>query len=98
MEAKDLRTGVGCALLGTAQIGAAFLGMALHLWTVVIAFGAKGFLGGIVTLIFPLIAQVYWFISLWSVTGTIANPYCLAVIAYLLLWVVMIIGVAIIGE
>jgi len=37
-----------------------------HLWTTVIAFNEGGFLGGILTLIFPVIGELYWMIKMWG--------------------------------
>jgi len=41
------------------------LGTVYHLWTVIIAF-QHGFISGIVTLILPVISEIYWFFKLWG--------------------------------
>jgi hemolysin-activating ACP:hemolysin acyltransferase len=45
------------------------LGTVYHLWTVVIAF-QHGFVSGIVTLVLPVLSQIYWFFKLWGVNTT----------------------------
>ena len=35
-----------------------------HIWTTVIGFQEGGFLGGILTLILPLLSEIYWVIKM----------------------------------
>jgi len=57
------------------------LGTVYHLWTVVIAF-QHGFLSGIVTLVLPILSEIYWFFKLWGVnTAYIVVSIIYAVIA-----------------
>jgi hypothetical protein len=37
-----------------------------HIWTVIIAFNESGFLGGIITLIFPVLSEIYWMIKMFG--------------------------------
>lgn len=53
---------------------------AIHLWTFIIAIDLRGILGGILFL--PVIAQMYWFFVMARVTGTLGNPFSLAIIAF----------------
>ena len=43
-----------------------------------------GVLIAILTLILPVIAEVYWFIRMIIYHETLMNPYCLTIIGYLL--------------
>lgn len=38
-----------------------------HIWTVVIAFSQGGLLGGVVTLILPVLGEIYWMIKMFGV-------------------------------
>lgn len=37
-----------------------------HIWTTIIGFSEGGMLGGILTLFFPVIAEIYWMINMWG--------------------------------
>jgi len=43
-----------------------------HIWTVIIAFTEAGFFGGIVTLILPFLAEIYWMIKMFGVNDLYA--------------------------
>lgn len=43
-----------------------------HIWTVIIAFTEAGILGGIVTLILPFLAEIYWMIKMFGVNDLYA--------------------------
>ncbi|UCG89138.1 MAG: hypothetical protein JSW71_11610 [Gemmatimonadota bacterium] len=70
------------------------LGLVIHIWTIVIAYEISGLVGAAISFMLPVLAQIYWGIAAWQETGTIANPYCLAVIGYFVVLVLGGIGVA----
>ncbi|MBX5438977.1 MAG: hypothetical protein IRZ29_05485 [Thermoflavifilum sp.] len=37
-----------------------------HIWTAIIAFSEGGFWGGVLTLIFPGIGELYWMFKTWG--------------------------------
>ncbi len=41
-----------------------------HIWTTIIAFTEGGILGGILTLIFPVIGELYWLVQMWGENDT----------------------------
>lgn len=43
-----------------------------HIWTVIIAFSEGGFLGGIITLFLPVLAEIYWMIKMFGENNTYA--------------------------
>lgn len=45
------------------------LSLAIHIWTIIIAFKASGFSVAIVTMLFPFISQLYWGYKTWSIYG-----------------------------
>ena len=80
-------------MAGIAYPIMAILGAVIHIWTILVAFLASGLFAAVLSLIFPVLAQLYWGIRIWNATGTLWNNYCLAVIAYVALWIVVGIGV-----
>ncbi len=43
-----------------------------HIWTVIIAFG-HGILAGILSLILPVLAEIYWVFNLWNENPSYRN-------------------------
>lgn len=94
MEPKQVTQAAGCAIAGVAYPLMGLLGAAIHVWTIVIAFATKGLFAAILSLVFPVLAQLYWGVTIWRASGTFANPYCLALVAYASLWLLVIAGFA----
>ena len=92
MEKGDIKRRVGCAMAGIAYPVMAILGAIIHVWTIVIAFAASGLFAAVLSLVFPVLAQLYWGLMIWNMTGTLWNYYCLALIAYVGLFMVIGIG------
>jgi hypothetical protein len=78
-EGKIVNTFVGIMII---------IYFAIHIWTVYMSFASYGLLGFFVTLITPIVSQVFWFIMVWGYTHTFFNSYCVGVTAYLATWVV----------
>ena len=92
MGSGDVQRGAGCAMAGVAYPIMTILGAIIYVWTIVFAFADKGLFAAVLSLIFPVLAQLYWGFVIWNATGTIVNPYCLALIGYGILWVVILVG------
>ena len=60
--------------------------LGVHLYTVVIAFH-DAIWKGLVSLVLPVIAEVYWFVVVARQAGTIRTPYCITIIGFVFLWV-----------
>ena len=73
----------GCALFGAGYFVMVLLGAVIHVWTIVIAYETSGLPAAVLALILPILAQIYWFFDVMSASGTIANSYCLSILAYL---------------
>jgi predicted exporter len=72
--------------LGAVLIFAAWLlGAGIYLLTLYIAY-LTGFFQMLLTLVFPMVAQIYWIFRIWYETGTFLNTLTLLCIA----WVVII--------
>jgi len=72
------------------------LGTIIHIWTIVVAYNVSGIFAAMMTVWFPILAQIYWFIRIWSMVGTVINKYCLAILGYIGLWIIVAIGVGIV--
>lgn len=83
----------GIALFTLVYVGFGILGLVIHVWTIVIAYAASGLFAALIALCLPVLAQVYWFFQVMSASETIANSYCLSILIYLALLVVMFFGV-----
>jgi len=60
------------------------LGTVYHLWTVIIAF-QHGLFSGIITLVLPVISEIYWFFKMWGVN----TPYIVVSIIFLIITLVI---------
>lgn len=74
------------------------LGPVIHIYTIVIAYYFGGKFPALVSLFFPAVAQIYWFIRVWMITGTVINLYCLAIIGFVIFLVVAMVGGVMLGE
>ncbi|MCA0933241.1 hypothetical protein LCM02_12330 [Lutimonas saemankumensis] len=52
-----------------------------HIWTVIIAFTESGFIGGIMTLLLPFLAELYWMFNMFGEN----NIYAFIALAHLIL-------------
>ena len=98
MKLADVHRGIGCTMAGIAYVIMGILGLVIHVWTIVIAFTEKGLIAAVSSLILPVLAQIYWGITIWRTTGTLLNFYCLALIAYVFLIVVLIVDSRLAGS
>lgn len=89
--------GAGCAFMGLGYLVMGGLGLLIHVLTILIAFSVSGIIGAIISLMLPLISQIFWFIKMWSVAGTILNPYCIIILAYIGSWIVIIVGLLVVA-
>jgi len=72
-----------CGISGFIFATVWFAGLALHVYTILVAFKFSGFLAAILSFIFPIIAQIYWFVATWVKTESLINPYTFYVLVYL---------------
>lgn len=93
----SMRENVGGGIMGLAGITASILGLVIHVWTIVIAFSASGLFAAVLTLVFPVLSEIYWFLGIGSNFGFGAT-YCLAIMAYVGLFGVMFLGAMIISS
>lgn len=94
----SVQENVGCALAGTAYMILSVLGVIIHVWTIILAFMIKGFLAAIITFVFPVLSQIFWFFKIGSNVGYTNNWFCIAIMVYAGLWVVVFVGVALAGS
>lgn len=94
---RSVQENVGCALAGTAYAIVSVLGIIIHVWTIILAFMVKGFFAAIITFILPVLAQIFWFFKVGANVGYTNNSFCIAIMVYAGLWLVVYLGVAISG-
>lgn len=68
------------------------LGLLIHLLTMLMAWHFKGFIAAVLSLSFPVIAQIYWVIYLWRETGIFFTPYTTLITVYMGIWMLLIIA------
>lgn len=90
MKVRSLVVGAGAATAGILYIILGIAGLLLHLWTILISLGEKGIIAALVTLVAPVLAELYWSVLSWRMTGTFLNTYTLAIVGYLILFMIVI--------
>jgi hypothetical protein len=94
---EDLVLGVATAITGLSMFVKVLLGIAVHLFTVWIAYTVSGGVAAFVTLLFPVVAEMVWLVLLWSWTGAFWNLLTLACAAYLVSFVALIFSASIVA-
>ena len=89
---KRILAASGCALASVVYPLMMLLGAAIHVWTIVIAFETSGLVTAIFSAALPVLAQLYWGVLISIATGTFANVYCVTLVAYVVLWLLMVGG------
>ena len=69
-------------IVALAWLGAGVLGLVIHVWTIVIAFSVSGTIGAVLSLIFPVGAEIVWFTATGIHDG-FGSVYCVTIIVYL---------------
>ena len=82
---KNILEWMVAGLIGIAYIGVWLFGIGIHLWTIIIALMNGGIIMAGLTLIFPFVAEAYWFFDAIGTTGTWFNTYCVAIAIYIIL-------------
>jgi hypothetical protein len=86
-----LKKYVGAGIMGVAWIGAAILGLVIHVWTIIIAAQLSGLFEAVLTFIFPVLSEIYWFFKVGSNFGY-GSYYSVAIMAYIGLIIVTLLG------
>ena len=95
---RNIKQGAGCAIAGIAYLVMGVLGLIIHIWTILIAYSFAGILGAAISLMFPVLAQIFWGFKIWAHTGTIMNGYCLALIGYVVAFGAVLIGAGMLSD
>jgi len=90
----SIRENVGGGIMVLALIVASILGLIVHVLTIVIAFSVSGLFAAILTLIFPVLSEIYWFLKVGSNVG-FGTTYCVSIMTYVGLFGVGFLGVMI---
>ena len=81
-------------LVGLAYPILGILGLLIHIWTIIIAYASGGIFSAMISLVLPVLSQIFWGIKVWTATETFFNLYCLAIVGYVILWIIAIIGIS----
>jgi len=84
---------IGSGIIGLACMAASILGLIIHVWTIVISFSVSGLFAAVLTLMFPVLSEIFWFFNVGSNVG-FGTTYCVAIIAYIGLFGVVFLGAA----
>ena len=67
VRGKDVGAGIGCLSAGIIHFVLGALGLIIHAWTIIIAFGTKGFIAAVITLALPVLAELFWGYQIWTI-------------------------------
>jgi hypothetical protein len=87
--------GISMSLLSMSMMLKVLLGLLVHGLAIYIAWDLSGFLAAFLTLIFPVIGEVYWIYQLWSHTGHFWSILAIGCAAYIGVWVALSVFVGI---
>jgi|GEM_PF-1225618 len=93
----SMRNIVGGGFIGIGMIAIYILGLIIHIWTIVIAYSVSGILASVLTLIFPVLSEIYWFFKIGNHFGYSAL-YCVAIIAYVCSFGIAYLGTMILSK
>lgn len=89
----SLRENVERAVAGRrADMVLSVLGVIIHVWTIILAFKIKGFFAAFMTFFFPVLSQIYWFFKIGTKAGYTKNWFCIALMVYASVWVLVLFG------
>ena len=94
---RDVGAGIGCLSASIIYFGLGALGLIIHAWTVIIAFGTKGFIAAVITLALPVVAELFWGYLIWSASGIFRNLYTISLLTYAGLWILMSVLMVVFG-
>ena len=95
----SVRKYVGGGIMGLSWIAASILGLVIHVWTIVIAFSVSGLFAAVLTMVFPVLSEIYWFFKVGNNVGFVTT-YCVSIMAYVGLFGIAFLGtmVATLGD
>jgi len=93
VSVREIGKGFGCLSAGIIHLFLGAVGLIIHAWTVIIAYGVKGFFAAVITLACPVISEIYWGFHIWNRSGIFFNSYTIALFIYvglgILMWISM---------
>ena len=94
MSVKEYLRG---GIMGVAGIAGIFLSLVIHIWTTVIALTVSGLFAAFLTLILPVLSEIYWFFKVGNNVG-FGTTYCVSIIVYVVLFIIVGLGTMISKE
>ena len=77
----SVRENVGGGIMALAFIAMQILGLVIHVWTIVIAFSVSGLFAAVLTLLLPVVSEIFWFFKV-GMNVSFGTTYCVAIMAY----------------
>jgi len=90
MKTRKLLVNAGFISGGVLYLVLGIAGLLIHLWTIIISLAEKGIIAALISLVLPVVAEIYWVFASCKMTGTWFNTYTIAIISYVVLWLVAI--------
>jgi hypothetical protein len=85
----SLKENATAGALGILLIIMNILGVLIHLFTVLMANEVDGFIMAAVTLVTPVVAELFWFVRVWIIRGEFLNPYTMGILAYVSVYILI---------
>lgn len=79
--------GLAVSMMHISMMVKVLLGVAIHLYTVYIAYKVSGLLSAIVTLVLPVLAEMFWIVKILLNTGYFWSYLTIACAIYIGIWV-----------
>jgi hypothetical protein len=76
------------AFLSILLVGLGIIGLCIHLITLLLIFSYHGFFGALVSLLMPVISEIYMFIVSWRMSGTIFTKYNVLILVYVISFII----------
>jgi hypothetical protein len=83
---RAVRNAIAFLFLGLAYVVVAIgwlAGIALHLYTILLAYSISGLPAAALSLVFPILSQLYWIYKTWALSGNLINGYSFYVLCFL---------------
>lgn len=94
---KRVIVGMAQIVIGLSTISLWLGGIAIYLWTVIIAFMYGGFISALLTFILPVIGQIFWAWKSYVYTGYFWNTFIVALVSYIAVWVIVLVSALILS-
>jgi|TARA_E500000318_G_scaffold49175_1_gene46236 hypothetical protein len=86
---RDIVSGIGLFIAGISMLVIQVLGLFLHLYTIILAYGIGGLFAAFISFIAPFFSQLYWIYYFKKLEGLWINSFSFIVLLYVGLVIVL---------